>query len=227
MPENVLFSHLNQDGRDLSSSDCSVWQSDGQEAHLDRYWNGKSSLKEVGPSWPNGTWIRSAWTALALYFQIQCRCDVLRSNCEWNPEGDNAKESSDLVGLFLKPKAGRDYLEIGVTPLGQTRLARLSEPRLRRNFSWDPEVRIRIEKDSGSTFWTAYLCLPFASILEAQGAATDPMNGDAWRVNFYRLVGESSHREILTWRPTFTTEPSLLTMTSFGHLMFVGGPDQS
>ena len=47
-----------------------------------------------------------------------------------------------------------------------------------------------------------------------------PRAGDRWRINFFRCVGSDPDRGYITWRPTYTPEPSFHAPEAFGWLLF-------
>lgn len=47
-----------------------------------------------------------------------------------------------------------------------------------------------------------------------------PQVQDKWRVNLFRCVGSDPDRGYVTWRPTYTPEPSFHSPEAFGWLLF-------
>ena len=47
-----------------------------------------------------------------------------------------------------------------------------------------------------------------------------PKLKDRWRVNLFRCVGSDPNRGYVTWRPTYTPEPSFHSPEAFGWLLF-------
>ena len=47
-----------------------------------------------------------------------------------------------------------------------------------------------------------------------------PQVNDRWRVNLFRCVGSDPDRGYVTWRPTYTPEPSFHAPEAFGWLLF-------
>ena len=96
----------------------------------------------------------------------------------------------EVVEVFLDPAgAGRDYVEIEVSPAGVTFDARFERRRsdLDRARAWESGVvaAARIDRGpSGDRGWTAELRLPIEAV---RGAAPPPRSGSRWRANLFRM----------------------------------------
>ncbi len=222
MPENTLFSHrTDASDKQLFSAEHPIWKQ-AEIVDIERYWNGKSPIKNKGSDWKNLTEIQSAWTEEAVYFRFRCWFDELNVNPEWSKEEPvHGLWEKDVVEVFIRPDSCDDYFEIEISPLGQYLDAHIRKPRIEVNWSWNSRLRRSVSIDSKKRTWHAFLALPFEPILGPCGSKRFPMVGDAWRVNLFRTAGEGEKRDYLAWSPTFTPRPDFHVPSAFGNLIFL------
>ena len=68
--------------------------------------------------------------------------------------------------------------------------------------------------DESARIWSAELAIPIRSIT----ANFDP--SAEWRVNFYRVEGQTEPRFYSAWRPTNTPQPNFHVPAAFGSFRF-------
>lgn len=228
MPENTLFSYRTEEtDKTLFNYNSPVWQQ-CEKAAIDRYWNGRSALKEKGLNWKNMTRVGSVWNDESVLFYFQCWYDVLNVNPEWSTAKSHpGLWEKDVVEVFIKPEPNEDYFEIEVSPLGQWLVAHVLKPRVDVDFNWKSDLKLKAEIDERQRIWRAFLVVPFQRMIEPAPEDRPPQVGEVWRLNLFRITGEDSNREYLSWRPTFTALPDFHVPQSFGNLMFLGQPGKS
>ena len=217
MPENVIFSHhTSETPKTLFDPSNKLWE-ECEAVAIDRYWDGRSALRERGHNWMNLTCVRSLWNEQAVFFYFESWFDSLNVNPDWSLEtSTEGLWSWDVVEAFLKPGAAPDYFEIEVSPLGQWADMRIVEPRVKIDLEWKSDLELETLLNEQESIWRVFLGLSYESIREAS-----PEVGKSWRVNLYRITGRDPDREYLTWRPTFTGQPDFHVPPSFGHLIFI------
>lgn len=225
MPKNTLFSYAtDQTDEALFNAQNPIWRW-CDRVTIDRYWNGKSSLKEKGLKWKNLTRVRSARNEDTLFFYFQCWFDALNVNPEWSATGPlRGLWEKDVVEVFLKPESCDDYFEIEISPLGQWLDVHVIKPRVDVDFGWRSRLRVKAGIDEKLGIWRAFVALPFQPMIDIGSVARPPQPGHVWRLNLYRMAGEGPDREYLSWRPTFTAVPDFHVPSSFGNLFFLGQP---
>jgi hypothetical protein len=217
MPENAIFSHRTSEApRTLFDPANKLWE-ECEAVAIDRYWDGRSALRERGHNWMNLTCVRSLWSDQSLFFYFESWFDSLNVNPEWSVKtSTEGLWSRDVVEVFLKPSAAPSYFEIEVSPLGQWADMRIVKPRVEVDLEWNSDLELETLLNKDESIWRVFLGLPYESIREAT-----PEVGTSWRANLYRITGKDPDREYLAWRPTFTGKPDFHVPPSFGHLIFV------
>lgn len=224
MPENALFSYSTEETEaTLFDSVNPFWQR-ADKATIDRYWDGRSVLKEQGYGWENLTRIGSLWNEETVFFYAECWFEALNVNPRWGTqEPVKGLWRKDVVELFLRPAACDNYFEIEVSPLGQWLDVHVRRPHAKPDFTWDSKLKLKVVVSEKERIWRVYLALPLQPMMETASLARPPQAGEVWRLNLYRMAGEEPNREYLAWRPTFTLQPDFHAPASFGNLIFLAG----
>lgn len=217
MPENAIFSHRTSETHETLFDPFNKLWGKCEATAIDRYWDGRSALREKGHHWMNLTYVRSLWNEQVVFFYFESWFDSLNVNPEWSREtAIEGLWNKDVVEVFLKPGAAPSYFEIEVSPLGQWANMRIVEPRVEVDLEWNSDLELETLLSKHESIWRVFLGLPYKSIWEEP-----PEVGTSWRVNLYRIAGKEPHREYLAWRPTFTGQPDFHVPSSFGHLIFI------
>ena len=217
MPENAIFSHRTSETHTTLFDPFNKLWGKCEATAIDRYWDGRSALREKGHHWMNLTYVRSLWNEQVVFFYFESWFDSLNVNPEWSREtAIEGLWNKDVVEVFLKPGAAPSYFEIEVSPLGQWANMRIVEPRVEVDLEWNSDLELETLLSKHESIWRVFLGLPYKSIWEKP-----PEVGTSWRVNLYRIAGKEPHREYLAWRPTFTGQPDFHVPSSFGHLIFI------
>lgn len=228
MAENTLFSYrTKEDERALFDSENPLWNL-CDEACIDRYWDGRSTLRQRERKWETLTRIGSLWNEEAIFFYAQCWFDSLNVNPDWGTRGPvKGSWNRDVVELFLRPAAGEGYFEIEISPLGQWLDVHVRKPRTQVDFDWDSRLKVKTVVSEEERIWRVYLALPVLPMVKVALLGRPPREGEAWRLNLYRITGKQPSRAYLTWRPTFTARPDFHVPASFGNLVFLAAPESS
>jgi len=160
------------------------------------------------------TEVRLLWTPDTLFvrFLANYRTITVFPNARedgWRDELWNR----DVVEAFLQPDS-RDlwkYKEIEVSPNGlwiDLDIANGAKEELQS------KLRRRVVQDASARTWTAELAIPMRSLTPNFNAKKN------WRVNFFRVEGETEPRFYSAWSPTYTGEPNFHVPRAFGKLVF-------
>ncbi|MFI5059663.1 MAG: sugar-binding protein [Candidatus Acidiferrales bacterium] len=119
----------------------------------------------------------------------------------------------DVAEIFLQPDSRdpRKYKEFEVSPNGQwidLDIASGEKEELRS------KLRRRVVQDAAAKTWTAELAIPMRSLTPN----FDPKQ--TWRVNFFRVEGETEPRFYSAWSPTYSREADFHVPGAFGKLVF-------
>lgn len=194
-----------------------------EKVAIERYWNGRPAMTLKGLQWNNLTRVASLWNTEALFFFFECWYESLYVNKDWpTSESVYGLWEYDVAEVFLKPDGSDDYFEIEVSPLGQWLDVRVSKPRELVDFEWRSALTLRVVLIEEQRIWRAFLRLPLCALSRNSVSGPFLQEGDAWRVNLFRIAGPPSDRECLSWRPTFTREPDFHVPAAFGNLIFLG-----
>ena len=178
-------------------------------------WQGKHS--DAGKQ----TIVRVLWNPDTIYLRFECRYRSLFVFPDSNPNGRRDKLwERDVAEVFLQPdpSAGHYYKEFEVSPNGMWIDLDISPKGLADLKSgMDRSVWL----DETTHTWTAELAIPIKSI----ASHFDP--ADEWRVNFFRVEGESEPRFYSAWQPTSTPKPNFHVPSAFGHLKFAKSKQRS
>ena len=80
MPENAIFSRRTSETHEtLFDPFTKLWEK-CETAAIDRYWGGRSALREKGYNWMNLTCVRSLWNEQTVFFYFESWFDSLNIN---------------------------------------------------------------------------------------------------------------------------------------------------
>jgi Carbohydrate-binding family 9 len=168
-------------------------------------------------------------TSLAVWYDDEF-LDVLFSSSDDHIESTHLEHDAplyteDVVEVFLAPGEAGRYFEIEVSPRGTVFDARIDSPdgvraTMRADPDWDCQglmaaVR-RVTESSGAMSVDTVVRIPFAGL-----ARPRPVQGEAWRANFFRIdrhprLGD----EYSAWQPTWKVPPDFHVVAAFGRLEF-------
>jgi hypothetical protein len=173
-----------------------------------RDWRGKNADPQ------RETEVRLLWSRDALYvrFLAHYRSISVFADAEPNGRRDQLWDR-DVAEVFLQP-AGTDprrYKEFELSPNGFWIDLDIA-PGEKRDLQ--SGLRRRVKVDEMTKTWKAELLLPMKSLTTQFDPAA------AWRVNFFRVEGDSEPRFYSAWRPTGTPAPNFHVPQCFGNLVF-------
>ena len=175
---------------------------------FDHDWQGKNADPQ------RETQVQLLWTPDALYLKFLARYRSITVFADAEPNGRRDKLwERDVAEVFLRPpeSEARNYKEIEVSPNGlwiDLEIAPGEKHDLKSG------LRRRVKVDEQNKTWVAELVLPMKSLT----ANFDSVK--AWRVNFFRVEGDSEPRFYSAWRPTETPAPNFHVPEAFGKLVF-------
>lgn len=191
--------------------DHSAWTL-SQPAFLAQYWSGVPAPVHRHAE------ARLLWSGTALYARFVCPQEeplVISST----PQTD-AKTlglwDRDVCEVFLapNPSAPNHYFEFEAAPTGEWVDLEIQKNGEHRETNTAFHSGMAASASIRSQLVLVALRIPWSESLQA------PKSRERWRINLFRCVGKDPDRGYVTWRPTFTTEPSFHAPEAFGWLVF-------
>lgn len=191
--------------------DHSAWTL-SQPAFLAQYWSGVPAPVHRHAE------ARLLWSGTALYARFVCPQEeplVISST----PQTD-AKTlglwDRDVCEVFLapNPSAPNHYFEFEAAPTGEWVDLEIQKNGDHRETNTAFHSGMAASASIRSQLVLVALRIPWSESLPA------PKSRERWRINLFRCVGKDPDRGYVTWRPTFTTEPSFHAPEAFGSLLF-------
>ena len=171
-------------------------------------WQGKN--EDAG----RATEVRLLWTPETLWLRFKCRYRILTVFADSEANGRRYQLwDRDVAEVFIQTDPGqpRRYWEFEIAPNGMWIDLDIS-PEGKR----DPKsgMKSRVVVDEAEKQWTAEVALPMRSLI----TKFDPSS--EWRVNFFRVEGETEPRFYSSWRATHSEQPNFHVPEAFGKLRF-------
>lgn len=150
------------------------------------------------------TRVLMGWDRGFLYLACDCTDHDIRGHYQ---NRDDPLYLEEVFEAFLDTDAdGRDYLELEVSPNGQTFDAWFSGRRSGRRLDWNPPLQLAVQvtgtlndSSDSDTGWTVELALPLDSL---PGRVRRPAAGVRWRANFFRIDKSGRGGEASSWQAT-------------------------
>lgn len=191
--------------------DHEVWER-ASAVHLTRYWSGE----EAPPG--RHAEARVLWSEAALHVRFIARqAEPLVVNP--TPQTETKMMGlweRDVCEIFVAPDAlvPESYFEFEAAPTGEWLDLRIRQLPGARETDWDYQSGMaagaRIEPDQ----------IIIAMRIPWNALGQRPTDGERWRANLFRCVGEGETRGYLAWRPTHTARPNFHVPQAFGWLNF-------
>ena len=180
---------------------------------FDSDWRGKN------PDPERATEVRLLWTSERLFLHYRSRYTTLTvfNDADSSGRRDHLWDR-DVVEVFIQsdPTYPGHYLEFEVSPNGYW-----IDLDIEHGERSDAQsgMKCRTKIDESAKIWTAELFIPVRNLAQH----FDPSS--IWRVNFFRVEGETEPRFYSSWRPTDTPQPNFHVPTAFGKLKFLPPSD--
>lgn len=171
-------------------------------------WRGENSDPQ------RATEVRLLWTPETLFLRFRCNYRNISVFPDGRADGWRYELwNRDVAETFLQPDSTDPmvYREFEVSPNAYWIDLAVSHGKIEELHSG---LRRRVVLDEKTKTWTAELAIPMKS-LTTQFDAAHP-----WRVNFYRIEGDTEPRFYSAWSPTYTPKPSFHVPSAFGRLLF-------
>ena len=176
--------------------------------HFDQDWQGQN------PDPQRATEVRLLWTPETLFLRFHCNYRNIFVFPDARADGWRYELwDRDVAETFLQPDSSDPlvYREFEVSPNGYWIDLAVSHGKIEELHSG---LRRRVIMDEKAKTWTAEMAIPM-KFLTTQ---FDPKN--SWRVNFFRIEGETEPRFYSTWSPTYSAKPNFHVPSAFGTLVF-------
>jgi alpha-galactosidase len=160
------------------------------------------------------TEVRLLWTPDTLFVRLLANYETITVFPDAREDGwRDELWNRDVAEAFLQPDS-RDpwkYKEIEVSPNGQWIDLDIAGDRKEELRS---KLRRRVVQNAAAKTWTAELAIPMRCLTPDFDAKQN------WRVNFFRVEGETEPRFYSAWSPTYSQEPNFHVPGAFGKLAF-------
>ena len=195
----------------VSEFDHPVWEQ-SNPVEIAHYWSGRPA-----PSSRHAE-ARLLWSNVALYVRFACPQaePLVISSTPQTSVKTLELWDRDVCEIFLapNPSAPNHYFEFEAAPTGEwvdLEIQKNGEQRETNfNFNSGMQAAARITPN----FILLMMKIPWSESLPL------PKSGERWRTNLFRCVGSDPDRGYVTWRPTYTPQPSFHAPEAFGWLLF-------
>jgi alpha-galactosidase len=171
-------------------------------------WQGKNGDRH------RETEVRLLWNVEFLFvrFDARYRSITVFTDAESSGRRDQLWDR-DVCEVFIQPCGSHPgyYKEIEIAPNGLWIDLEIA-PREKRDLRSGLRRRVRIDEQAKQ--WQGLLALPMKSLTPRFEMPA------VWRVNFFRVEGETEPRFYSAWRPTHTPAPNFHVPEAFGALVF-------
>ncbi len=175
---------------------------------FDQDWNGDN------PDPQRATEVRALWTSQTLFLRFHCKYRNIFIFSDARADGWRYELwERDVAETFLQPDASDPlvYREFEVSPNGYWIDLAVSHGKIAELHSG---LKRRVVMDEKAKTWTAELAIPMKYLT----TQFDPKH--SWRVNFYRIEGDTEPRFYSAWSPTYSPKPNFHVPSAFGTLEF-------
>lgn len=175
---------------------------------FDQDWKGENADPQ------RATEVRLLWTPDTLFLRFHCDFRNIFVFPDARADGWRYELwDRDVAETFLQPDSSDPmvYREFEVSPNGYWIDLAVAHGKIEELHSG---LRRRVVLDEKNKTWTAELAIPM-KFLTTQFDPKHP-----WRVNFYRIEGETEPRFYSAWSPTYSPKPSFHVPSAFGTLVF-------
>ena len=211
--ENVIEALYTSSDVAASDLDHKVWES-ASAVHLTRYWSGMEA--------PPGRHCeaRLLWSDAALHVRFRCRQDeplIVNPTPQTETKTMGLWER-DVCEIFIAPEesAPERYFEFEAAPTAEWLDLRIRQLPEARETDWDYQSGMTAAARIAIHEIVIAMRIPFTAL------GHTPAEGERWRTNLFRCVGEGDERGYLAWRPTHTARPNFHVPQAFGWLTFKG-----
>jgi tryptophan-rich sensory protein len=160
------------------------------------------------------TEVRALWTPDTLFLRFLCKYRNIFVFSDARADGWRYELwDRDVAETFLQPDATDPlvYREFEVSPNGYWIDLAVSHGKIEELHSG---LHRRVVMDEKGKTWTAELAIPMKYLT----TQFDPKH--PWRVNFYRIEGDTEPRFYAAWSPTYSPKPNFHVPSAFGTLEF-------
>lgn len=161
---------------------------------------------------------RLLWSSDALYARFVCPQaePLVISSTPQTTDKTLELWDRDVCEVFLAPdpSAPNHYFEFEAAPTGEWVDLEIQKNGDRRETNFGFHSGMSAAASLTPDHVLVMLRIPWSESLP------QPKSGDRWRINLFRCVGSDPDRGYVTWRPTYTPEPSFHAPEAFGWLLF-------
>jgi hypothetical protein len=183
-----------------------------QSVQIDRYWSGESA--------PAGhkAEVRLLWSDEALYVRFLCNQfePLVVSKNPQHKQKTMGLWDRDVCEIFIAPDptSVESYFEFEAAPTGEWLDVAVRWSARQRESDWGFNSGMTTATQLGRSYFLTAVRIPWSRSIP------HPQQGERWRVNLFRCVGNDANRGYLSWQPTRTPEPLFHVPQAFGWLVF-------
>jgi alpha-galactosidase len=225
----IIAAHVAHEIKLDAADPAKEWDS-ASPVRFNTGWQGKDSDPALE------TVVRVLWSRTTMFLRFVCH---YRELFVFNDSDANGRRDHlwdrDVAEAFLQPPdavpTSAHVAPAGQSPATESSLKYYKEFEVAPNCMWidlDISPSGLADLKSGMTrsvhvdekrkIWSAEMAIP----IKALTASFDP--SAAWRVNFYRVEGNTEPRKYMAWQPTMTPEPNFHVPEKFGTMRFGNPP---
>jgi hypothetical protein len=180
--------------------------------HLTRYWSG-----EEAPSsrHAEARVLRSARSLCARFVCRQAEPLVASAHPRLE-EKTMGLWDRDVCEIFVATEAQTPerYFEFEAAPTGEWVDLAIEHKDGARQTDWDYASGMTCAARIEANVITIALCIPWRAF------GREPQEGERWRANLFRCIGDGPTRGYLAWQPTYAPEPNFHVPSALGWLEF-------
>jgi alpha-galactosidase len=185
----------------------SAWEK-ATSFRFDQDWRGENSDPQ------RATEFRLLWIPETLFLRFHCNYRNIFVFPDARADGWRYELwDRDVAETFLQPDSSDPlvYREFEVSPNGYWIDLAVSHGKIEELHSG---LRRRVVLNEKSSTWTAEMAIPMKYLT----TQFDPKL--SWKVNFYRVEGQTEPRFYSAWSPTYSPKPNFHVPAAFGTLVF-------
>jgi Carbohydrate family 9 binding domain-like len=195
----------------VTDMDNSAWKQ-SRPIHLTHYWSGipAPTCRQAEAS--------IVWTERALCVRFLCQQNepLVISETPQTVEKTLGLWDRDVCEIFIAPDPAvpNSYFEFEAAPTGEWVDLAIMKTAGGRETEFDFKSGMSAAAIIAADQIQISMRIPWSERIP------DPQPNTKWRVNLFRCVGSDPDRGYVTWRPTYTPEPSFHAPEAFGWLLF-------
>lgn len=208
--ESVVIASYQKSGSPIQLED-EIWNA-CKPVHIKHYWSGDSAPVSRHAE------VRICWDDSALHTRFVC------TQVEPLVIAKEPQTATKTIGLWdrdvceiflaVDPHNSQGYFEFEAAPTGEWIDLGIQITEAGKETDWNYSSGMTTAAQIKTAQVVLGITIPWSSHIPK------PREGDEWRANLFRCVGNDEATRYLAWRPTRTTQPNFHVPEAFGVLLF-------